>query len=69
MYDAVFVKPIVWLSVIDKNDFFDLWNIGLSRLALLFNRILSISQNGKLRWYLLSFSIGIAIILTYILSR
>ena len=69
MYDALFVKPIVWLSVIDKNDFFDLWNIGLSRLALLFNRILSISQNGKLRWYLLSFSIGIAIILTYILSR
>jgi NADH-quinone oxidoreductase subunit L len=69
MYDALFVKPIVWLSVIDKNDFFDLWNIGLSRLALLFNRVLSISQNGKLRWYLLSFSIGIAMILTYILSR
>ena len=69
LYNSLFVKPIVWLSVIDKNDFFDLWNIGLARLALFFNRTLSITQNGKIRWYLLSFVIGIAIILTYILSR
>jgi NADH-quinone oxidoreductase subunit L len=69
LYDTLFVKPVVWLSVIDKNDFFDLWNIGLSRVALLFNRLLSITQNGKMRWYLLSFVIGIAIILTYILSK
>lgn len=68
-YDTLFVKPIVWLSVIDKNDFFDLWNIGLSRLALLFNRLLSTTQNGKMRWYLLSFAVGIAIILTYLLSK
>jgi NADH-quinone oxidoreductase subunit L len=69
LYDTLFVKPVVWLSVIDKNDFFDLWNIGLSRLALLFNKLLSTTQNGKMRWYLLSFVIGIAIILTYILSK
>jgi NADH-quinone oxidoreductase subunit L len=69
LYDTLFVKPIVWLSDIDKDDFFDLWNIGLSRLALLFNRLLSITQNGKVRWYLLSFTIGIAIILTYLLFK
>jgi NADH-quinone oxidoreductase subunit L len=69
LYDTIFVKPIVWLSVIDKNDFFDLWNIGLSRLTLLFNRLLSATQNGKMRWYLLSFAIGIAVILTYMLSK
>lgn len=69
LYDTLFVKPIVWLSVIDKDDFFDLWNIGLSRSALLFNRLLSSTQNGKMRWYLLSFVIGITIILTYLLSK
>ena len=69
LYDTLFVKPVVWLSVTDKNDFFDLWNIGLARLALLFNRLFSITQNGKMRWYLLSFVIGIAIILTYMLSK
>jgi NADH-quinone oxidoreductase subunit L len=69
LYDKLFVKPVVWLSVIDKNDFFDLWNIGLSRLALLFNGMLSAAQNGKMRWYLLSFAIGITVILTYMLTR
>jgi NADH-quinone oxidoreductase subunit L len=69
IYDVLFVKPVVWLSVIDKNDFFDLWNKGLSGLALFLNRIFSITQNGKLRWYLLSFAIGIALILTYMLSK
>jgi NADH-quinone oxidoreductase subunit L len=68
LYNNLFVKPVVWLSVIDKDDFFDLWNIGLSRLALFFNRLLGITQNGKMRWYLLSLAIGIVIFLTYMLS-
>jgi NADH-quinone oxidoreductase subunit L len=69
LYDVLFVKPIVWLSIIDKNDFFDYWNKWLSRLALSGNRVLSITQNGKIRWYLLTFAIGIAIILTLMLSK
>jgi NADH-quinone oxidoreductase subunit L len=69
LYDIVFVKPVIWLSIIDKNDFIDYWNKWLSRLALSGNRILSLTQNGKIRWYLLSFAIGIAIILTFMLSK
>jgi NADH-quinone oxidoreductase subunit L len=69
LYDTLFVRPVVWLSVIDKRDFIDLWSIGLSRLALLFNNVLSTTQNGKMRWYLLSFAIGIAVILTYMLVK
>jgi NADH-quinone oxidoreductase subunit L len=69
LYENLFVRPIVWLSVVDENDFFDLWSKGLAHLALYINRVLSTAQNGKLRWYLLSFIIGIAIILTYMLSK
>jgi NADH-quinone oxidoreductase subunit L len=69
LYDLLFVKPVVWLSVIDKDDIFDWLNIGISRLALLTNRLLSITQNGKLRWYLMSFTIGIALILTYMICK
>lgn len=69
LYDTLFVRPVVWLSVIDKKDFFDLWSIGLSRLAVYFSAALSTSQNGKMRWYLLSFAIGIALILTYMLVK
>jgi NADH-quinone oxidoreductase subunit L len=69
LYDVLFVKPVVWLSVIDKDDIFDWLNIGVSRLALLTNHLLGITQNGKLRWYLMSFTIGIALILTYLICR
>ena len=69
VYNAVIIKPIVWLAEIDKNDIFDQLNISISKLALLGNRFMSIAQNGKLRWYLLSFVIGIVLILTLMLNK
>lgn len=69
VYDSVFVKPFVWLAEIDKKDIFDQLNIILSKLVLWGNHILSTAQNGKLRWYLLSFVLGIALILTLMLTK
>ena len=69
LYDTLFVKPVVWLAVIDKDDFFDWINIGLSKLVLLGNRLLSITENGKIKWYLMSFAIGIVLILTYMIIK
>jgi NADH-quinone oxidoreductase subunit L len=69
LYDILFVNPAVWLAMIDKDDIFDWLNVGVSRLALLISRLLSITQNGKLRWYLMSLTIGIALILTYMICR
>lgn len=69
LYDFLFVKPAVWLSEIDKDDIFDWLNIGISRLAILSGRLLSLTQNGKLRWYLMSLSIGIALMLTYMILK
>jgi NADH-quinone oxidoreductase subunit L len=69
VYDILFVKPVVWLSDIDKDDIFDWLNIGISKLVLLTNGLLSFLQNGKLRWYLMSFTIGIVLILTYLIFK
>jgi len=69
LYTAMIVRPIVWLAEIDKNDFFDQLNISVSKLALWSNKVMSVAQNGKLRWYLLSFAIGIAIILTFMINK
>ena len=68
LYDFVFVKPIVWLAEIDKNDFVDSLNKSLASLALYFNSLLSFTQNGKLRWYVMAFAIGIVFILTIIFN-
>lgn len=67
-YNILFIKPIVWLSEIDKDDFFDWLNIGISKLVFLINRLLSFTQNGKLRWYIMTIVIGIALILTFMLN-
>jgi len=69
LYDILFVKPAVWLATIDKDDIFDWLSIGVSRLTLLTNKLLTITQNGKLRWYLMSITIGIVLILTYMIFR
>lgn len=69
LYDILFVKPLIWLADIDKDDIFDWLNIGISRLALFGNQLLSLTQNGKLRWYVMSFTIGITLILTYLILK
>jgi len=69
LYQVVVVKPIVWLAEVDKKDFFDMLNISIAKLAIRMNLILSITQNGQLRWYLLSFAIGIALILTIMMKQ
>jgi NADH-quinone oxidoreductase subunit L len=67
-YDFLFVKPIVWLAVIDKNDFIDIFNVGIARITVFFTRTLSLTQNGKLRWYIMGFAIGIVFILTILMN-
>jgi NADH-quinone oxidoreductase subunit L len=68
VYNILFVRPYVWLATINKNDFFDFWNKGLAGLTLFFNDFLSVTQNGKLRWYAMVLAIGIAFILTIMLN-
>ena len=68
LYDRLFVRPVVWLSQIDKNDFIDLWNKGLAYLVNRLNDMLSFTQNGKLRWYAMALAIGIVVILTIMLK-
>jgi NADH-quinone oxidoreductase subunit L len=68
VYDILFVKPLVWLAEIDKNDFIDIFNSSIARITLLFTRLLSNTQNGKLRWYVMGFAIGIVFILTILMN-
>lgn len=69
LYDVVFIRPFVWIAEVNKNDFMDYFNISLAQITLFLNRSLSITQTGKLRFYILAFTIGIAIILTYIIKQ
>ncbi len=67
LYDLLFVKPVVWLANINRKDFIDWFSIALSRITLFFNRQLSDTQNGELRWYIMVVTIGIVFILTILM--
>jgi NADH-quinone oxidoreductase subunit L len=63
LYDRLFVRPFVWLAVKNKNDIVDKVYGFIATGTSYFNSILSTSQNGRLRWYAVIFTTGIAVIL------
>jgi NADH-quinone oxidoreductase subunit L len=63
-YDALFVKPFLFITKVNKNDLFDKIYNGIANGHLQVNRLFSLSQNGSLRWYVMGVLIGILFIIT-----
>jgi len=68
LYNFLFVKPVVWFSEVDRKDFIDAVYTSIARMTGYFNVLISRSQNGKLRWYVLFLTAGITVLLVVILS-
>jgi NADH-quinone oxidoreductase subunit L len=64
LYDALFVKPFVWLAAVNKNDEVDKMYSFLVWLSNIFNRLTTATQSGLLRWYLIGMVVGVILILT-----
>jgi NADH-quinone oxidoreductase subunit L len=64
LYNNLFVKPFVFLTTINKRDVIDKIYIGITSGASRLYGLLSISQNGSLRWYIGGVLAGILIIIT-----
>jgi NADH-quinone oxidoreductase subunit L len=58
LYDGLFVAPYTWIARLDKNDVVDLFYEGLARGAVVTSRVLSTSQSGLVRWYVMAPAIG-----------
>lgn len=67
LYDYIFVKPLFWLSFINKNDIIDSIYGGIASLMKFLHGIFSSSQTGRLRWYAMGITIGAVIILTMVI--
>jgi NADH-quinone oxidoreductase subunit L len=67
LYDRVIVRPVVWFSRINKNDITDKIYDGIALTARFFHVVFSLSQSGRLRWYVVSVAVGAIIALTIIL--
>ena len=51
LYDALFVRPLVWFARVDKADVVDSVYAGLASLGRLSWRALSATESGRVRWY------------------
>jgi NADH-quinone oxidoreductase subunit L len=68
-YDALFVRPFVRLARINKKDVVDKAYTGLAAVTRGFHRMMSATQNGILRWYVMGIVMGAVIILSVIIWR
>ncbi|MHB1179073.1 MAG: NADH-quinone oxidoreductase subunit L [Daejeonella sp.] len=64
LYNTIFVKPITYISNINKNDVVDRLYAGISFITVKLYRSLSYTQSGSLRWYAMGLLLGAIIILT-----
>lgn len=64
LYHILFVRPITYISTINKNDIVDQIYTGISFIAVKLYKSLSYTQSGSLRWYAMGLLVGAIIILT-----
>ena len=64
LYDALFVKPYVYLSRTNKKDVLDRIYDGMVSGAEFFNRTFAQTQSGIMRWYIMGIVIGAVLILS-----
>jgi NADH-quinone oxidoreductase subunit L len=69
LYDTLFVRPLTHLAQFARNDIIDKVNYGVSRTAGFLNYAFSRVQNGRMRWYVLILTLGIVVILTFMVSQ
>jgi len=61
IYDRVFVRPVVWISQVNKNDIVDSFYDGIASVTELAYRALSRMQTGRMRWYAAGIAAGSAL--------
>ena len=64
LYNTVVVRPFVFLATVNKGDAIDGMYALIVSSAEFINRVLSWTQRGILRWYVMSIVIGAILILT-----
>jgi NADH-quinone oxidoreductase subunit L len=69
LYDKLFVRPVLWVAHINKNDVIDAMYTGIARLTEAMYRWLRLTQTGLVRWYAASIAIGSAVFLAIVVFQ
>ena len=69
LYDRLFVRPVDWFARMDKNDWVDSIYSGIAGLCRVAYRVLCVTENGQIRWYVASVALGAVILIAVVLFR
>jgi NADH-quinone oxidoreductase subunit L len=67
LYSALFVRPYVWLSQINRGDVIDSIYRGLAASVQASYRGLRLTETGRVRWYASGLAVGSALFIVFIL--
>jgi NADH-quinone oxidoreductase subunit L len=67
LYDRLFVRPLVWLAQVDKNDFIDAVYAGVAGITEITWSVLRRTETGKLRWYAAGIAAGSIVFIAVVL--
>jgi NADH-quinone oxidoreductase subunit L len=63
LYDALFVRPLIWIARVNKDDIIDSGYDGIVAINSSLNRVLSRTQTGSIRWYAMGIAVGVVVFL------
>lgn len=63
LYDILFVRPFIWLTQINRDDFIDLIYTGIAAINRILHAVLSATQTGNIRWYAMGIAAGAVVFL------
>ena len=69
LYDRAFVRPVIWFTSANRNDFIDAFYDGLAQLSELGWRALRTTENGYIRWYAAWITAGSVLFIAIVLWR
>jgi NADH-quinone oxidoreductase subunit L len=64
LYDAVLVRPFVFVATINKADVVDKVYSSIVKITEFFNHVFAKAQAGILRWYVMGIVVGAILIIT-----
>jgi NADH-quinone oxidoreductase subunit L len=67
LYERAFVRPFVWAANANKSDVVDRFFMGIARLNLECHGLLSRTQSGYVRWYVVAVGLGAVAVIGIIL--
>jgi len=69
LYDRLFVRPFIWIARINREDFIDYFYRAIAWLNALLHHGFSLTQTGRVRWYVAGLTAGAIILIALLVFK